>query len=201
MITKSLFFRLMGAFSLVILVGYTIVYLIANQATANEFQVFMFQGQMVATQEVTNQLAEYYRAHGSWDGIESVFPRNTNPSCGMTLAPHASAGVSGSMMVSTPRLWLADARGIIVAATDNSRRGQQISDTELTSGNAIRVNSQTVGTLIADANPANAAIDPPSQNFLNQVNRSLILAGLSRRSSRSPWVLSCSVKSLRRLTG
>jgi two-component system sensor histidine kinase BaeS len=169
MITKSLFFRLMGAFSLVILVGYAIVYLIANQATANEFQVFMFQGQMVATQDVTNQLMEYYRAHGSWDGVESVFQRNTNSPGGM---------MSGSMMVGTPRLWLADASGIIVAATDNSRRGQQISNTELSSGNAIRLNNQTVGTLIADANVANAAIDAPSQNFLNQVNRSLFLAGI-----------------------
>lgn len=167
---NSLFFRLMGAFALVILIGYSIVYIVANQATTNEFQVFMFQGQMVAAQDVANQLAEYYRARGSWDGVEVVLRRDTNPPSGM-----GGMMMQGSMMMGVPRLWLADARGIIIAATDNSRRGQQISATELASGNAIRVNGQTVGTLIADAN---TAFDAPSQDFLNRVNRSLLLAGL-----------------------
>ena len=129
--TKSLFFRLMGAFALVIVVGYSIVYFIANQATANEFHFYLFRGQMVATQDVANQLADYYRARKSWDGVESILLRDTTSSTGMTLAPHpfGSAGVGGDMMNSammgTPHLWLADARGIIIAATDNSRRGQQ----------------------------------------------------------------------------
>jgi len=85
-------------------------------------------------------------------------------------------------MMGTPRLWLADARGVILAATDNSRRGQQISETELASGSAIRVNGQTVGTLVADSSTANTAIDAPSQDFLNRVNRSLLLAGLGATS-------------------
>ena len=166
--TQSLFFRLMGAFSLVILIGYSIIYVIANQATANEFSVFMFQGQMVATRDIATQLAEYYRARGSWEGVESVILRGANSPGGM---------MGGSMMMGVPRLWLADARGIVVAATDNSRRGQQISGTELASGNAIRVNNQIVGTLITDTSRANAVIDAPSQDFLNQVNRALFLAG------------------------
>jgi two-component system, OmpR family, sensor histidine kinase BaeS len=170
--TKSLFFRLMGAFSLVVLIGYAIVYVIANQATANEFQRFMFQGQMVATQDVANQLVEYYRARGSWDSVESIFPRDANPQGG------AGGMMRGNAMMGTPRLWLADARGIIVAASDNSRRGQTASGAELTSGTPIRLNGQTVGTLITDANVANAAIDATSRNFLNQVNRSLFLAGI-----------------------
>ncbi len=45
---KSLFFRLMGAFALVILVGVAVVYVIGNQTTTSEFQLFMFRGQMVA---------------------------------------------------------------------------------------------------------------------------------------------------------
>lgn len=42
--TRSLFFRLMGAFALVILVGFASVYFIANQATASEFQHYMMMG-------------------------------------------------------------------------------------------------------------------------------------------------------------
>ncbi|MCL4393636.1 MAG: ATP-binding protein [Chloroflexi bacterium] len=169
---KSLFFRLMGAFALVILVGYSIVYVIANQATANEFHFFMFRGQMVAAQDIANQLVDYYRARGSWDGVESVLPRDANPSGGM-------GGMMGGAMMGAPSLWLADARGIIIAGTDNSRRGQQATASEPVNGAAIRVNGQTVGTLLVNAGTMNTTTDPSSQEFLDQVNRSLLLAGLA----------------------
>ncbi len=170
---KSLFFRLMGAFALVILVGYSIVYVIANQVTTNEFHYFMFRGQMVAVQDLANQLADYYRTRGSWDGVESVLPRDANPSGGM------GGMMGGAMIMGTPRLWLADARGVIIAGTDNSRQGQQATASELVNGTAIRVNVQTVGTLLVNADTMNTAMDPSSQEFLDQVNRSLLLAGLA----------------------
>jgi len=161
----------MGAFALVILVGYSIVYVIANQATANEFHFFMFRGQMVATQDIANQLADYYRARGSWDGVESALPRDANP----------PGGMMGGAMMGAPSLWLADARGVVVAGTDNSRRGQPVAPAELAldGGTAIRVNGQTVGTLLVDAGTIDIAMDPSSQEFLDQVNRSLLLAGLA----------------------
>lgn len=172
-LTKSLFFRLMGAFALVILVGFSIVYVIANQTTANEFHFFMFRGQMVAVQDLANQLADYYRARGSWNGVESVLTRDANPSGGM-----GGGMMSGTTMMGAPRLWLADARGVIVASTDNSRWGAQTSPSELANGTAIRVNGQTAGTLLVNAGTMNTVMDPSSQEFLDQVNRSLLLAGL-----------------------
>ena len=174
--TKSLFFRLMGAFALVIVIGFTVVYVVANQVTANEFQYYMFRGQMVAVQDIANQLADYYRTHGNWSGAEQVL-RDASPSGGM---------MGGGVMMGAPRLWLADARGVIVAGTDNSRQGQQVASGALASGAPIQVNGQTVGTLLAEAGMTlaphasagvNTAIDAPSQDFLNQVNRSLLLAG------------------------
>ncbi|MBI5035051.1 MAG: HAMP domain-containing histidine kinase [Chloroflexi bacterium] len=171
--TKSLFFRLMGAFALVIVLGYSIVYIIANQATANEFHFYMFRGQMVVTQDVANQLADYYRARKSWDGVESILLRDMPSSTGMR-----GGEMMNSAMMGTPHLWLADARGIIIAATDNSRRGQQAIASELASGTAIRVDGQTIGTLLTDASALNMTMDASSQDFLSQVNRSLLLAGL-----------------------
>ncbi len=171
---KSLFLRLMGAFALVIVVGYAIVYVIANQTTASEFQFYMFRGQMVATQNVTNQLADYYRARGSWSGVEAILTRDAAPSGGM---------------MGAPRWWVADARGTIVAASDGSRVGQQLAPSEIANGAPIRMGSQTVGTLLADmgmmafAPHAGTGMggmsmpDPSAQEFLNQVNRSLLLAG------------------------
>lgn len=174
---KSLFVRLMGAFALVIVVGFSIVYIIANQATANEFQVFMFRGQMVAAQDIANQFADYYRARGSWNGVETVLPRNAIPSTRM-----ATGTMMGGAMMGAPRLWLADARGIIVAGTDNSRAGQQVAAAELASGTPVRVSGQIVGTLLVNAGTPGSATDPSSQDFLNQMNRSLLLAGLAAAS-------------------
>ncbi len=76
MIPKSLFFRLMGAFALVIVVSVASVYLIANQTTTNEFRLFMFRGQMVATQDLANQLADYYRTQGSLRAIDGERPED-----------------------------------------------------------------------------------------------------------------------------
>lgn len=177
--TQSLFFRLMGAFALVIVVGFAIVYVIANQATANEFRFFMFRGEMVAVQDIANQLADYYRARGNWNGVETVLPRSANSSGGMGGGPMMGGTMMGGAMMGAPRMWLADTRGVIVAGTDNSRQGQSVTPAELADGTSIRVDGQTVGTLLVNAGATNAATDPSSQDFLSRVNHSLLLAGLA----------------------
>ncbi len=178
--TTSLFWRLMAAFAVVIVVGFGIVYAIANQATANEFQYYMFRGRMVAVQDIASQLADYYRTHGSWIGAETL------------LRTASSGGMGGMMgsggMMGGSQLWLADAHGTIVAGTTSSRQGQPVTASELAGGMPIRVNDQMVGTLLAEGPmtlaprpgaAAGGAIDAASQDFLNQVNRSLLLAGLA----------------------
>ncbi len=168
--TQSLFFRLMGAFALVILVGFAIVYVIANQATTREFQYFMSRGQMVAVQDVADQLAQYYQARGTFNGVEAVL-RQAAPSGGMGPMMMGGSGTG------TPRLWVVDANRIVVASSDNSRRGQAVSSSELGDGTPIRVNGQTVGTLLVDAGVMGMAADTSSRDFLAEVNRSLLLAG------------------------
>lgn len=171
-ITQSLFFRLMGAFAVVILIGLSIVYVIANRATTSEFQFFMFRGQMVAVQDVANQLAEYYGARGSWTGVSSILSSGTYGPAGM------GGMMGGAAMMNAPRLWLADARGIVIAGTDSSREGQTVPASELAGGTPIQVNGTRVGTLVADAATTGIVSDATSQEFLSQVNRSLLLAGL-----------------------
>jgi signal transduction histidine kinase len=173
MMPKSLFFRLMGAFALVIVIGTAIVYVIANQTTANEFQLFMFRGQMVATQDIANQLADYYRSRGSWQGVEAVLSRGANSAGGMM-----GGGMMGQATLGGTRLWLGDSRGVIVAASDGSRVGQGLSSAERANATPIRVNEQTVGMLALDSGMMASVADPAPQEFLNQVNRSLLLAGL-----------------------
>jgi two-component system sensor histidine kinase BaeS len=169
---KSLFFRLMGGFVLVIVVAMAVAYVIANQATTNEFRYFMFRGQMVGTQVLADELASYYQSRGSWEGVDALLARGA-----------ASGNIMGGGMMSGgmmgASLGLADAHGVLIAATDGSSVGRGLSSGELASGTPIRVNGQMVGTLFAPAVGTNAGSDPASLEFLNQVNRSLLLGGLA----------------------
>lgn len=161
----SLFYRLMGAFAVIIVVGVLVVSLIANQTTATEFQQFMFRGQMVRAQDLTGELAAYYRAAGNWEGAKTIL-RGT--SSGMTI---------GGMM-GGDGLWLADANGIIVASADESRIGQTITASERADSVPIQVDGQLVGILVPGRQMMGGMTDAAAQDFLAQVNRSIWIAGL-----------------------
>ncbi len=182
MIRKSLFFRLMGAFALVILAGVVVVTFIANQTTTNEFQQYMFRGQMVQLGDLAGELANYYRARGSWEGVNNAL-RDVSSSM-MGGAPNNGAMMGGSpnngaMGMSSGGLWLADTRGKIIGSFDNSRVGETITPAERADATPVQVDGQTVGLLIADPQMMHGTTDAAAQDFLAQVNRSILLAGIA----------------------
>lgn len=166
MIRKSLFFRLMGAFAVIIVVGVVVVSLVANQTTTSEFQQFMLRGQMVRAQDLTGELAAYYRARGNWEDAKTIL-RGT--SSGMTM---------GGMM-GGDGLWLADANGIILASADDNRLGQTITTRERADGMPIHLDGQIIGILVTDPQMMHGMTDTAAQDFLVQVNRSILIAGLA----------------------
>ncbi len=176
MIRKSLFFRLMGAFALVILAGVVVVTFIANQTTTNEFQQYMFRGQMVQLGDLAGELANYYRARGSWEGVNNAL-RDVSSSM-MGGAPNNGA-MMGGMGMSSGGLWLADTRGKIIGSSDNSRVGETITPAERADATPVQVDGQTVGLLIADPQMMHGTTDAAAQDFLAQVNRSILLAGIA----------------------
>ncbi len=155
----------MGAFAIIIVVGVVIVALIANQTTTSEFQQFMFRGQMVRAQDLANELAAYYRTRGNWVGVEP-------------LLSDSSGGMMGTMMGSGG-LWLADANGTIVASSDNTLLGQSIAANERAESVPIQVDGQRVGILIANSQMMHGITDTAAQDFLAQVNRSILLGGVA----------------------
>lgn len=178
MIRKSLFFRLMGAFGVVILAGVVVVTFIANQTTISEFQQYMFRGQMVRLDDIARDLAQYYRTRGSWDGVDTLL---YDVSAGMMSGGMMGAANSGGMMggrmgMSFGGLWLADAQGRIIAASDDSRKGQSISSAERADAAPIQVDGEPVGWLIADPQMMHGVTDNAAQEFLARVNRSILLA-------------------------
>lgn len=161
----SLFLRLMGAFAIVILAGILVVTLIANQATAREFQTYMMPGQTARLAGIADGLASYYHARGNWNDANTPLRGISN------------ALMDNHMGMST--LWLADANGVIIASADNSRVGETFAASERSSATPITVEGKTVGLLSAGMPMMNAVGDAAAQEFLNQVNRSLVIAALA----------------------
>lgn len=178
MIRNSLFFRLMGAFALVILAGVVVVTFIANQTTTNEFQQYMFRGQMVQLGDLAGELANYYRARGSWEGVDNALRDVSNSMMGGAPNNGAMMGApnNGAMGMSSGGLWLADTRGSIIGSSDNSRVGETITPAERTDATPIQMDGQTVGLLIADPQMMHGITDNAAQEFLARVNRSILLA-------------------------
>src|SRR5581483_4363001 len=67
-----LFWRLVGAFVLVILARVLARASVSNQTTTSEFQQYFFRGQMVRLREIDIDLGNYYRARVSWDGVSDT---------------------------------------------------------------------------------------------------------------------------------
>jgi len=175
----SLFWKIMAAFVIVLAMGVGGVTLIAERTTTSEFQRYMFGGGS-GPEQLAASLADYYAQTGSWDGVQNLVG-----SGGMTLAPYASAGAGGrGMGRGGPggiggRFMVADAQGSIVADSTGVPGGQATQD-QLARGVPITVNGKRAGTLLPIGGGLGQAglMGQAEQNFINRVNRAVILAGL-----------------------
>src|SRR5581483_7495773 len=108
-------------------------------------------------QDLVNQLATYYRARGSWEGVQASLGQGTEPwggmMGGMMNAPN-NGGMMGMMggASGSSRVLVADARGIVVADSgdplgrDNRQVGTALDAATLANGMPIQADGQTVGT-------------------------------------------------------
>ncbi len=173
---RSLLFRLMAAFALVILAVVAIIFVVANQTTTSEFRSYMFRGGMSQTDQIANELAAYYAARGSWQGVDGFIASSSG--MGQMMGGGQGRGRGFGATMGNNSLSVADANGVIVAAGDGSGVGQMAPSAQLSRGTAIVVNGQTVGTLM-DQSPAVTVLDAAQQDFLARVNLSILFAGIA----------------------
>lgn len=174
--TKSLLVRLMAAFAFVILISVAIIYAIANLATSNELQGYMFRGQMAAADEIANDLAAYYAARGNWQGVDRYFAQQFESGMGAMMGGGWRTGMGPGMMLGAEVL-VADQSGTVIAALDSARVGQKLSGAALAGGTPIQVKGQRVGALVGGS-PMPSVLDAQQQDFLQRVNFSILLAGI-----------------------
>src|SRR3989337_1066441 len=165
--------KLLLSYFAVVIVGVVVVSLVANNAAAREVRGFMFRGGMTTETAMAQELAGYYRGHGSWEDVRALLESNH--------------GMGGMM---DQRLIVADAQGRVVGDTLDALTGDTLSDSDLANGSAIEVDSARIGTLIVEGNamggmmggggfgPGAGGGDLQSQ-LLARVNRAIWLAALA----------------------
>jgi two-component system sensor histidine kinase BaeS len=164
---RSLTFKLTLAFLFVGLIGAVLVAIFVRQRTRNEFdRLILDQNQ----QALVSSLTDYYLAHSSWAGVDSIFDR---PVQGV---PPPNRDPGGRWEARYALFTIVDANGTIVFSGRRESIGQKVPSSELKMGTPLKVNSQTVGWLLFT--PALDRLNPsaPEARFLNNVTQATIFS-------------------------
>ncbi|MGD8736665.1 MAG: ATP-binding protein [Anaerolineae bacterium] len=171
---RSLWVKLLVAFVLVAIVAVGVVAVLANRTTTRSFEIYVSQGKQVRAERLGPEFAAYYLRTGSWDGVDELMASLVE---GQTGGRGEGRGRGQGTGFSADRLLLADPDGRVIADSQSELVGQRLSDMELAVGVPMVVNDQAVGTLLVTAE--GTVHESLESEFLQQVNRSLLWAGLA----------------------
>ncbi|RMF03844.1 MAG: HAMP domain-containing protein [Chloroflexi bacterium] len=172
---NRLWVRLSLAFGLVTLTAVIIAALLANFQVSTDFRRYIMHNQMMES-TLLPPLADYYAQNGSWAGVESVLDSVRGPGMGMG----RGSGNGQGQRQGAPQLVLADSDYRVVFAENGAANlGSRLARNDLQNALPIQVNNRVAGYLLSTApGAANSALSESAQAFLEQVNRSLLQAGL-----------------------
>lgn len=180
--TNRLWFRLLGAFTLVITVGVLVTVVVTRQGTASRFAHFMINHHMVRPEQLQSDLGNYYREHGSWAALDSSFAAIIELATDGTMS-----NVMGNMMgMNNNRIQVLAMDGAVVAdsqsitgasgAGHGRRLGQQLD--ESIQRWPIMVNETQVGELVAEGGLMVGA-SARNNSLVAGVTRAVVVAGLT----------------------
>ncbi len=172
--------RLILAFILVIVLALGTVLIVANLSAETQVQGYLRRFGMGGETDLMQSLADYYRQHQSWAGVEALLtPANGQAGeQGQGRGRGSGAGQSGSQAGGLlSQNVIADSGGVIVYAPDPARIGQTLSQSELESAQAIEVDEQVVGYLLTLGSAGGLPANFESQ-LLAKVRNATLLAAL-----------------------
>jgi signal transduction histidine kinase len=161
-------------FMLVAFVAVGVVAFLANRTTTRQFGIYVSQGKQLRAERLAPEFAAYFAQTGSWVGVGEWMASLEGAQHGAR-GQGRGRGTGGGL--TTDRLLLADANGRVLADSQGELVGQELSDTELAAGAPIKVDGQTVGTLLVAAE--GSIQESLDSEFLRQVNQALLWAGLA----------------------
>jgi two-component system OmpR family sensor kinase/two-component system sensor histidine kinase BaeS len=167
----SLRLRITLSFALIVLVSVTSVVLLARQGAASEVRSFMFRGGLVSLDDLVLELEAFYRAHGSWEGVQSLLIRSVGQG-----ASGRGSGMGSGSGGGGQRLRLVDESGNLVADSRSQPASGAVSSEELSQGLPIRVDGRVVGYLLSETGMGYTSND---ESFLiKRLNQAALTAAL-----------------------
>ncbi len=181
---KSLIFKLLGAFSFVIVLGAALMFWLVSQATRSAFNIYTSRSGQMLAQRAAPLFADFYLQANSWRGIDLFIESNLTSNLAANPGANHGAGQgnglgrmagTGLLNAAGQRFILSDAQGVVINDTNGELVGTKLTSDQLKAGTSVVVDNKVVGTLIiaaADfANPAS-----PAGQFIASVNQSILLA-------------------------
>lgn len=168
---RSLYVRLLLAFTLVVGVGIAIAAIVASVTAGHELNTFVRTTDSAYVDDLARKLEDFYRSTGSWSEVGSVFA---------ALPPVAG------------RLQLQDAGGTVIAQSSpasgagranagQGRRGQGPGDASGASTRTVPlfVDGQQVGTLLATGGLGASVAASATDRFNERVRLALVIGGIA----------------------
>ena len=176
--------RILLSLVLVSMVAVGLVALLANRATTSQFELYVSRGRQMRAERLAPYFAAYYLDAGSWDGVQALVDGLETTTMmggrgmGMGMGRGSPSSMSPMMGLSTmDRLILADMQGRVIADSEVELRGGALPTESLDDGAPILIGGTPRAVLLVTS--AESIHDPAQSEFLQQVNRSLVWAGLA----------------------
>jgi two-component system, OmpR family, sensor histidine kinase BaeS len=164
--------RLILSFVLVVLVSVGMFVIILQQSAQREVGAFMFRGSAVIYENIVESLENYYAAHGTWDGVESLFPAWR----GQTRHGQGAGGMGSGMGMMDQRLRLVDTQGQVLVDSHNPEPTETLPQLDLRQATPLKLGRTTVGYLLPETSAVFTIHD--QTNLVERLTRAAIIAGL-----------------------
>ena len=169
---NRLWVRLTLAFTLVTMVTLGVVAVLANLRAGEAFRLYLSYSDPSRYEPLVQTMADYYRSHDSWEGVESTLQR-------ISAMPGGMMGRGRGMTFrgeSELQIVLADAQGQVLYDGVQSRLSRQLTADEVDAALDIHVGDKRVGRLVVALPVESAVLGPLEQRFFDRI-RQLLLAG------------------------
>jgi len=171
---NRLWVKLTAAFLAVALAAIGVVALLTVRTTDNQFRQYIVASGMGMPEAIAASLEDFYARNGSWTGVEPLLA-SAGPGGmgmgGMGRGGRATSGMAG------PSLAVADTEGRVVASRSGEMVGELLPADILGQGIALIQDGRRIGTLL-NIRPTEVVLDAQAEDFLRQVQTSLLWAAL-----------------------
>lgn len=163
---RSITLKLTLAFLVVGLIGALLVSVFVSVRTQREFDQFISERYQ---QDLIDQLADYYKKQGSWEGLSAINLRLVS-------------GDGANSYLRAPVV-LADEEGAVVMGSRRYRVGQALNENELKGALQVKVEGKVVGSVVLDLpDDMGRSTDSPEDALLQRIKQAILWGALGAAS-------------------